>query len=140
MARIKIDLPASMGFETIIPVRITDLNYGNHVGNDAVLSIIHEARVAFLKALNYSEMDLGGVALIMADTAIVYKKEIFYPSSIRVSVGAGEFSRMGFDLFYKLEVDQQVAVIAKTGMVCFNYQSRKPSPLPEEAQLKLSSL
>jgi len=45
MARIKIDIPSLQLTEIHIPVRITDINYGNHVGNDAFVSIIHEARM-----------------------------------------------------------------------------------------------
>ena len=45
MARVKLELPAQFNFRTNIPIRIQDLNYGNHVGNDAILSIMHEARL-----------------------------------------------------------------------------------------------
>jgi acyl-CoA thioesterase FadM len=48
MARIKLTLPSAFGFKTQIPVRIQDLNYGNHVSNDAILSIMHEARMQYL--------------------------------------------------------------------------------------------
>jgi acyl-CoA thioesterase FadM len=47
MARIKIELPQSFSFTCRIPVRITDINYGGHAGNDTVLSIIHEASRAW---------------------------------------------------------------------------------------------
>ncbi|WP_255669390.1 hypothetical protein [Myroides oncorhynchi] len=43
MARVKLNLPTEFIFETKIPVRITDLNYGNHLGNDKLLSISHAA-------------------------------------------------------------------------------------------------
>ena len=45
MARIKLTLPERFPFTTTIPIRITDLNYGGHVGNDTVLALLHEARV-----------------------------------------------------------------------------------------------
>ena len=62
MARIKIELPEIFSFTTTIPIRITDLNYGGHVGNDTILSIIHEARMQFLKNAGYTELDLEGMA------------------------------------------------------------------------------
>jgi acyl-CoA thioesterase FadM len=138
MARIKIDLPAHFTFITSIPVRITDLNYGGHVGNDTILSIIHEARVQFLRQYGYTELDLGGAGLIMNDVAIEYKNESFYGDAIRVSVAAGEFSRVGFDIFYKLEKETNdkpaIVALAKTGMVCFNYELKKIVRVPEEAR------
>ena len=78
MARIRIELPEEFHFSINIPIRITDLNYGGHVGNDTVLSMIHEARVQFLKAHGYSELNLAGVSLIMADAGIEFKAELFY--------------------------------------------------------------
>ena len=60
MARIKIDLPDNFSFTTSIPIRITDVNYGGHVGNDTILSLIHEARMQFLKQLGYSELEFAG--------------------------------------------------------------------------------
>ncbi len=93
MARIKIDLPTDFLFTCEIPVRITDLNYGNHVGNDSLLGIVHEARVQFLR--NYgieSELDVYGVGLIMTDVGIQFLSEVFYGTSIKVRVGSGDFS------------------------------------------------
>ena len=58
MARIKVELPEQFAFSTTIPVRITDLNYGKHVGNDTILSMIHEARVQYLRQLGYGELEL----------------------------------------------------------------------------------
>lgn len=142
MARIKIDLPRSFSFSTSFPVRITDLNYGAHVGNDTVLSFIHEARVRFLKSLGYSELNLGGVGLIMSDVAIEFKKEIFYGDEIIASVAAMDFTRAGFDLVYKLEKNTNSApallALAKTGMVCYDYALKKVTGLPDEAKEKLA--
>ena len=45
MARVEIELPEQFPFATEIPIRISDINYGNHLGNDAVLSLAQEARV-----------------------------------------------------------------------------------------------
>lgn len=143
MARIKISIPDKTFFTTDIPVRITDLNYGNHVGNDTILSMIHEARVQYLSSLEYSELNLGGTSLIMGDVAIEFKAELFYGDIIKASVCADEFTRVGFDLYYKLEKkngDKTILVAtAKTGMVCFDYNTRKVTKVPDEAVKKLSA-
>lgn len=143
MARIKISIPDKTFFTTNIPVRITDLNYGNHVGNDTILSMIHEARVQYLSSLEYSELNLGGTSLIMGDVAIEFKAELFYGDIIKASVCADEFTRVGFDLYYKLEKkngDKTILVAtAKTGMVCFDYNTRKVTKVPDEAVKKLSA-
>ena len=144
MARIKIDLPESFSFRTSFVVRITDLNYGDHVGNDTVLSFIHEARVRYLQSLGYRELNLEGVGLIMADAALVFKNEIYYGDELLISIRAAEFSRVGFDLIYKMEkkpADQPLITVAlvKTAMVCFDYGQKKVVRLPENALIKLKA-
>jgi YbgC/YbaW family acyl-CoA thioester hydrolase len=141
MARIKIILPQHFTFSTHIRIRITDVNYGGHVGNDALLSIIHEARMQFLHSLGYTEMNMDGTGLIMADVAIEFKAEAFYGDNLFVSVTASDFTRAGFDLVYLLEKQQDnntvTIAIAKTGMVCFDYTAKKIAALPQNALAKL---
>ena len=136
MARIKIDLPNTFQFTTQIPVRITDLNYGGHVGNDTVLSIIHEARMQFLHHYGYTEMDFGGTGMIMSDVGIEFKNELFYADKVKASVAIEEISKVTFAFYYKLEKETGngfvLAATARTGMVCYNYQTKKMSPFPEE--------
>jgi len=142
MARIKIDLPEKFPFSVSIPIRITDLNYGGHVGNDTVLSLIHEARMQFLQYYGYKELEIEGIGLIMSDVGIEFKSELFYGDTIKASVSVGDFSRIGFDLFYKLEKEAEGKTIlvatAKTGMICYNYDSKKIVKVPEKFQATLS--
>ena len=141
MARIKLEIPKTFSFSARIPVRITDLNYGNHVGNDSILSIIHEARVQFLKYFELEELNFEGVDLIMSDVVIEFKNELFYGDVVIASVTATEFSKVAFEIYYKLEKESDGKKIpvafAKTGMVCFDYDTRKITGVPEEAKRKL---
>lgn len=143
MARVKVELPETFPFETAIPIRITDLNYGNHVGNNTILGILHEARVQFLQHFGYGELDFGGLGLIMSDVAIEFKSEIFYGEKIIASIAAGEFSRSSFEVYYKLQKEKShqriLVAIAKTGMVCYDYSSKKIAVIPEEVKSKLSN-
>ena len=125
----------------LIPIRITDLNHGGHVGNDTILSLIHEARVQFLLHYGYTELELDGVGLIMTDAGIEYKSETFHGDVIRAFVCAQNFTRIGFDVFYKLvkEKNQQLVAVAKTGMVSYNYKMKKMTSLPDEVRKRLSA-
>jgi acyl-CoA thioester hydrolase len=139
MPRLKIQLPDQFTFSTLIPVRITDLNYGNHVGNDSMLSILHEARMQFLAQFGYTELEIEGVGIIMSDVSIEFKTEVFYGDVIRAYVAVMDFTRAGFDLYYKLTrtSDETVIVFAKTGMICYDYTKKKVVKIPEEASRKL---
>jgi acyl-CoA thioester hydrolase len=138
MARIKIELPEQFTFSTRIPIRITDLNYGGHVGNDTVLSLIHEARIQYLKSLGYDELNIEGVSLIMGNVGIEFKAELFYGDTVTAFVAANDLSRVGFDLYYKLMREETIVVTAKTGMICYNYETKKVVSLPAEVKEKLS--
>jgi acyl-CoA thioester hydrolase len=144
MARIKLAIPEIFMFSCSIPVRITDMNYGGHAGNDTILSLIHEARMQYLVHFGYTEMNLAGAGLIMSDVGIEFKKELFYGEQVIASVVAGDFSRIGFDLYYKLEkispAGNNIVALAKTGMICYDYTLKKMVAVPEEARIKMQGL
>jgi acyl-CoA thioesterase FadM len=112
------------------------------VGNDAVLSIIHEARMQFFFRHSYTELDCGGVGLIMYDARIEFKKELFYGDTLNVSVQAANFTQTGFDLFYKLEKKENgksiIVATAKTGMLCYNYDLKRIAFMPAALKEKLA--
>jgi len=143
MARVNIHLPDTFSFTCRIPVRITDLNYGGHAGNDTVLSIIHEARMQYLQSLGYTEMQFAGTGMIMVDVAIEFKSELFYGDVVIAAVTADGISRIGFELFYKLEKEtggkKVLVAAAKTGMICYDYSAKKIVSLPVAAEQKLKS-
>ncbi len=135
-------MPAVKLTEINIPVRISDVNYGNHVGNDAFVSIIHEARLQWLRQNEQSELDFGGTGLIMSDLAVEFKNESFYGDIITASVYAGEISRVSFELYYQLMTVRNDKTIhlanAKTGMICFDYSTRRPVAVSEKAKIILA--
>lgn len=138
MAKINIELPEQFVFSTRIPIRITDLNYGGHVGNDTVLSLIHEARVQYLRSFGYEELNVEGVSLIMSDAGIEFKAELFYGDVLTAYVTANNFTRVGFDLYYKLMREETIVARAKTAMICYNYDLRKVTSIPSPVKEKLS--
>lgn len=132
MARIKIDLPSAFAFVTDIPVYISHINHGNHLDNAAMLSLVSEARTRFLASMGYSEGNVEGVGIIVADAAIQYKAEVFYGDVLRFEMTAWEFSRVGCDLPYRVSRVADGAEVArgKTGIVFFNYQERTAVAVP----------
>ncbi|MDP3980299.1 MAG: thioesterase family protein [Chlamydiota bacterium] len=139
MARLKLELPEQFLFSTDILVHITDINYGGHLGNDRLLSLIHEARLRFLSHYGFSEIDCGGVGIIMGDVAIVFKAQVFYGMTLKIFVCADEFQPFGCDLYYKIldiGTGKEVAR-AKTGIIFYDYQKKKLAKMPEQFIEKL---
>ena len=143
MARIKLIIPETKVFTARIPVRITDINYGNHVGNDALVSIIHEARIQWLASGKFSEMNISGPGLIMSDLAVEYKAESFYGDILSVKIAVSEIQKISFEVFYEITAERSGKNIlitkAKTGMVCYDYGAKKVATMPEEFEMFLTS-
>lgn len=144
MDRVKIKVPEKFHFTTEIDIRITDLNYGGHLGNDTFLSLAHEARYRFLAFLGYTELRMENVSLIMSDAAIEFKKELFGGERVIISIAANGFDKYGFDLIYLFEKkginEKMVVAKIKTGMLCYNYTEKKLELLPQVAMEKLKNL
>ncbi len=133
MARIKLDLPERFPFSTELRVRITDVNYGGHMGNDALLGLLHEARVQFLAHYGLSELDICGAGIIMADSVIVYKSEAFPGERLELAVTVTDFNRYGCDFVYRVteKTSGREVARAKTGIVFFDYQQRAIQKVPQ---------
>ncbi|UOQ66470.1 thioesterase family protein [Hymenobacter volaticus] len=141
MARVKVNLPETFLLSVAIPVRITDLNYGAHLGNDSLLGILHEARVQFLHHVGQSEVDRAtGQGYIMADVAIEYKGEAFYGDVLHIQLAASDLHPYGFDVVYSVNNQEGREIArAKTGMLRFDYNTRKLLRLSEEITARLGS-
>jgi len=142
MNRIKIQLPNQFSFSTQMQIRVTDLNYGGHVGNDTVLSLLQEARQQFLQSRGYAELSVESFGLIMADAMIEYKKELNHKDLIEIALVATDFDKLGFDIYYQISVLQNgeslLAVRAKTGMMLYDYSVKKKVSLTENIIQQLS--
>ncbi len=142
MNRIKLTLPAAQHFifTTELTTRISDINYGNHLGHDHLISLLHEARIRFLKKNNFSEIDIAGTSIIMADLAITYKTEVSWGERLSIAVAVCDPSRAGCNFFYLVknaENGKEVAR-AKTGIVFFDYKKRRVTRIPEEFKRLIS--
>jgi acyl-CoA thioester hydrolase len=134
MARAKLELPSEFDYATDIQVCINNINYGGHLGNDSLLSLIHEARIRFLEKYGFTESNIGGVGIIMVDTVILYKSESFHGDVLTFEVAVSDVGKVGCDFYYVVankDTGKEVAH-AKTGVVFFDYDTRKVVNTPDE--------
>jgi acyl-CoA thioesterase FadM len=132
VARIELNLPDDFSFSIDVRVRISDINYGNHLGNDALLSLVHEARLQFLQSRGFSELDIDGCGLILTDAVIVYKSQGFHGDLLSILAAVGDFNKYGCDFFFKVNQKNSGKEVAraKTGIVFFDYNRQKMAPVP----------
>lgn len=122
-------------FRITIPVRVTDINYGNHLGNDSLVSILHEARMRWLHSHSLGELDAGGAGMIMVELHVQYKAEAFFADELEVILSRKESGSRGFTLGYLVQKRMQDKIItvaeAETKMLCYNYDLKKVVALPQ---------
>ncbi len=133
MPRVKLAPLPAYSFACEIAVRTTDINYGGHLGNDRLLALVHEARVAYLASRGWSELSCGGVALIMGDAVLHFRNEARAGDMLHFEVACGEPTRTGFRIFYRVTRPEDGALIAlaETGMICFDYETRRMLSVPD---------
>jgi 4-hydroxybenzoyl-CoA thioesterase len=133
MSRVKLILPNHINYSTEIGIRIGDINYGGHLGNDSVLSLLHEARIRFLKSNGFSEVNVDGVGIILIDSVIIYSSEGYQGDRLRINVSVNGISNNGCDIFYRLvntENKKEIAK-AKTGIAFFDYKTKEIARTPK---------
>lgn len=136
MTRLQIKIPDTVPKTVLhIPVRITDINYGNHLGNDSVVAIIQEARVQFLQENGFTELNAGGAGLIMSDLALNFHHESFYGDELTIDIYIADVSRVSFNILYEITTKRDgkniLVATAQTTMVCFDYKTRKVASVPD---------
>jgi acyl-CoA thioester hydrolase len=128
-------------FRASFPIRISDINYGGHMGNDRFLSLFHDARLQFLKSLGLSERDIGGgTSLIMSEAHIRFRAEAFYGDSLTVLVTVSDLKDTRFVLEYAVSKDGGETPVATgyTVMVGFDYERRRVCRLPKSFRTKVT--
>jgi len=136
MARIKLDFPEPVIYSTDLHVRVDDINYGGHVGNDRFLTLIQEARLRLFRDLGYKDeatiSDKTGI--IVTDAAIVYKSELFLGDKVQIDISISDRNKYGFDFFYRINnlVKNKISAIIKTGVVSYDYGNSKVVTFPED--------
>ncbi|HLW74705.1 MAG TPA: thioesterase family protein [Gammaproteobacteria bacterium] len=138
MGRIQIDLPERFTFSTELEVRVSDLNYGNHLGNDGVLTLLHEARRRYLRSLGEDEIGKDGLGFVVADAELVYRAQAFYGERLRIELAAGEFQSRSCSFFYRAgKPGGETVAEARTGVVCFDFKAQKAVSFPPALLAKL---
>lgn len=118
-------------FTMAYDVHISDINYGGHVANSAILSIFQDARIAYLANLGpYTELDLDGCGIILPEAHVYFRAEMFLHQKLLVGVGCREVKRSSFLLEYRIEREDEITAEGSTPVICFDYQARKPVRIP----------
>ena len=139
MARVQIRLPSHFAFSTHITLYQSHLNYGGHLDNALLLTLVSEARVRFFKSLGYTELNVEGVGILVSDAALQYRSEAFHGEVMVIRMGATDLGRKGFDMVWSMteQTTQREVARGKTGIVFYDYLARMVVPMPDAFREKL---
>ncbi len=118
-------------FSISLTVRVSDLNYGNHVGYQNFFSYFQEARIAYLEKIGYSEMDIEGYGMIVGEANCKYKQELFLNDRIQIECGIREMKSKLFTMHYQISKEGVICAEGFTKNLCYDYQAKKVVRLPD---------
>jgi acyl-CoA thioester hydrolase len=111
----------------IIKPRISDINYGGHVGHIELINLLHEVRVQFLKKHNLNEIEINGSALIVREIQVKYINQSFWNDELKVHLTLqSDGAKIVFHYsVYNLSSNNMTAN-AEITMVLMNKNNQKP--------------
>src|SRR3546814_20099676 len=89
-------------YKTTLTVRITDINAANHLSNDAMISMISEARARFLYDFGITEPATGDTSVIVTDLATTYRADAHAPDQLQLEIGITDMNRYGADIILRI--------------------------------------
>ncbi|MCB1930257.1 MAG: thioesterase family protein [Rhodocyclaceae bacterium] len=133
MARVSIELPEHFRYSVDLPIYLLQVNNRNHLDNALLLTLVSEARVGFFESLGFSELDVDGVGIVVADAAVQYRSEAHHGETMRVSMAAAEFWAKGCDLVWRMAEagSDRLVAFGKTGIVFYDYAEKVSRPVPQ---------
>lgn len=141
MPRIKIELPEHFPFSTELVIYQSHINYGGHLDNAQLLTLVSEARSRYFRSMDYHEGNVDGVGIILADAAVQYRSEAFQGETLVIHMTANDFSKNGCDLVWRMDEKTTGREVArgKAGVVFMDYSERKIAPVPAAFRQRASS-
>ena len=119
-------------FSTKIDVHISYINYGDHLGNDSFISIIHEARIRFLNSLGCTEKDIEGTGIIQKNLYVDYLKQVYYGDVLTVDTSISELNKASMKLAYNLfNKNNEHVLFSETLIVFYDYERNKIVKTPK---------
>lgn len=128
-------------FTTMLEVRIYDINYGNHLGHDSLISLLHEARMRFLKSVGFAEINTNGIGILITNLVVNYLSEAFYGDKLIINIGIGDISKTTMELIYQAIHQETKKEIGRalTSMTFYDYHKAKVAKIPQELLIRIQN-
>ena len=142
MERVKFKLPENEVFKMPLTLMVNHMNYGNHLGNDSVMTLNHEARIQWLRSLGHTELDIYGAGLIQSDAMVMYRSEGHLGQEIVLKLFVGEFNSKIINIYCQIldaTTEKEIARI-KNGLIFYDYEKKSMTQVSETFLEKLRNV
>lgn len=131
-------------FHATVPVLVTHLNYGNHLGYDSLLTIIQDARIIWLKQYGMWEGcldDKGSIGFVVKEVSVDYKAEAHHGDMLQIEFYISHVTKTSFYMHYKVTrfPTKEIVALAETKHVIYDYELKKVVKMPEKFINTISS-
>ncbi|MFK4785515.1 acyl-CoA thioesterase [Fusobacterium sp. MFO224] len=129
-------------FSTNYKVRIDDINYGGHMGNERALVIFQQTRMDWLNSLGFDEINIGdGKGTIQLESHVYYLKEVVLGEELLCYVKEVEFGKSYFDIFYEVKnQSDEIVLKGSTRMMAFDYERKRVGRIPKVFKEKIDKI
>jgi acyl-CoA thioester hydrolase len=136
----RLEPPDPVVFATRLRVRVTDLNYGRHLGHMELVGLLHEARVEYLRTLGHREDDVDGRCLMVVELGVSYRAEALAGQVLVIELGMALEGSRGLEIRYGVREGTSgvVVAVARTVVVFADPGSKRVTRVPEPLR-KLAS-
>jgi acyl-CoA thioesterase FadM len=133
MPRVKLEEQTTYEFTFQVTLHPRDINYGGHLGNDSLVTLVGSARAEMFHSMGLSEGDLGDgkTGIIMIDLVMNYRAEAFVFEKLDISTHVGEMLSSGFRIFHRITRDDRLIALAEAGVMTFDYTTHRVAHVPQ---------
>ncbi|MBN8703529.1 MAG: acyl-CoA thioesterase [Bacteroidetes bacterium] len=125
-----------MKHQTPIQIRFKDLDSLGHVNNANHITYLELARVKYFHEVINEPIEWNKAGFIIARHEIDYKLPVLLEDKLVVHTSVTRIGSKSFDFEYQLIRENapehaKIAVVAKSVIVCFNFETHQSVAVPE---------
>lgn len=141
MERIALEFPSSAVIHRHpLTVRVTDMNYGRHLGHDALVSLLHECRSHAFASLGLPEWDMQGYPSVVVDLAVQYQQEARFPDALVIETAVPTPEGKALTVYQRITKAEsgQVVATARVNKLLLDLSSGRPVAIPDALKQTLA--
>lgn len=91
-----------MTYTNKVIIRVSDLNYGQHLGYAQLVSLLHQTRVQFLHQYALNEFNIENTQLLIKELEVSYTNEAFLLDELKFSLSFSQKKKTTMTLQYDI--------------------------------------